>query len=651
MNENGDLDVGLRPADPGGLAWQRFGDYDGGKPGGFIHGLPGQVGPTQGRKEMKTTMRKGIPLAATVLIVACADLALEADRVPTSMEISTHDILIREDQSAKLDVEVRDQNDEIMPLPSWAPLQWEVVDPTIADVALDGSVNPLKGGETRVLVKLAGLGAASRIRINPNQVALSAPLIYVTQSIQTHDHDVVLIAGRPAVVRVFMVGDETSFYGPSVRISMLLDDQEIFRQDYAQERDRTPSEVIESELDGSVNAVIPGTAIRPGVRMVVELDPEGVVPLAPGSRTRYPESGSMPLTVREVPLFRQIIVPTINATSSNESIVAWANGLSLDHPYIQLLRSLMPVAEMELEIHEPFRANLNTGNGWLAWLNDMRTMFHQEGRRGYYHGAAGQSAGGLLGVAYVGVPASVAINRDDVYTHEVGHNMSLFHAPCGVAGDPNFPHGGASIGYWGYDLFRKNLKSPRDFVDVMSYCNPVWISDYHFTRATAHRLSGDGGVILDAPPLAAGGTEDKVLVVRGLLQDGGLMLEPAFVLTGPPALPETDGPYRVDGIGVNGQTEFSLSFSPTPMEHGGGGFVFLVPYRADWAETLDRMVLTGPEGTDTVTRTGLPPMAVVTNPATGVIQAIIRDWDGGALPGEGVSRVTITRGIPTGESR
>ena len=60
------------------------------------------------------------------------------------------------------------------------------------------------------------------------------------------------------------------------------------------------------------------------------------------------------------------------------------------------------------------------------------------------------------------------------------------------------------------------------------------------------------------------------------------------------------------------------------------------------------MVLTGPEGEDTVTRGGEPEMAVLTDPSTGMIRAIVRDWDGGLIPGEESADVTITRGIPTG---
>ena len=660
MNENGDLGVSHGPADPGGLAWQRFGDYDGGKPGGFVHGLPGQVGSTQGRNEMKTIMRKGIPLAATVLIGACADLALEADRVPSDMEISNHSILIRESETAQFEVVVRDQNGEIMPLPSWAPLTWELVDdPSIADISPDGTVAPKKGGESRLTVELAGLGAAARIRINPDEVALTAPLIQLTQATQTREGTVELIARRQTLVRVFMVGDETSFYGPGVRIRMFQGADEIFQQVFPPMRDRTPNEVIESELDASVNGLIPASVMRPGVRMVVELDPEGVVPLAPGSQTRYPANGSMELSMVEPQMYRQIIVPTVSNSSSNESVIAWANGLDVDHSDMWLIRSLMPIGEMELEIHEPLRVgyDLTSGNTWGGWLQDMRSMYLQEGRRGYYYGAsgyAGQFPGGyVLGIGYIGFPASIGVNGADTYTHEVGHNMNLYHAPCGGAGgpDPDFPYSGGGIGVWGYDVFRKVLRNPRELKDVMTYCEPVWISDYHFERATRHRLNGDGGVLLDADAVAALGPAGEMLVVRGLVENGELVLEPAFVVNGPPALPESEGPYRVDGIGVDGQTEFSLSFSPTPMAHGGGGFVFLVPYEPEWVATLDRMVLTGPEGTDTMTRNSFPPMAVVTDPASGQIRAIYRDWDGGPLPGEGVSSVTISRGIPTGEGR
>lgn len=137
-----------------------------------------------------------------------------------------------------------------------------------------------------------------------------------------------------------------------------------------------------------------------------------------------------------------------------------------------------------------------------------------------------------------------------------------------------------------------------------------------------------------------------MLVVWGRIRDGQVKLDPAFVLDGPPVLPEAGGAYQVDGLGPDGRTGFSLSFSPTPLEHGGGGFVFFVPWEADWADSLDRIVLRGPEGEHTLTRNGEFPMAVVTDPATGRIRAIVRDWDGGPLPGEGTAEVTITRGIP-----
>ena len=127
--------------------------------------------------------------------------------------------------------------------------------------------------------------------------------------------------------------------------------------------------------------------------------------------------------------------------------------------------------------------------------------------------------------------------------------------------DPNFPYSGGGIGVWGYDFFGNTLKDPRDYVDVMGYCEWVWVSDYYFNRATEHRLGGDGGYVYDSPTAASDPT-GEMLVVRGRVVNGEITLGPAFIVTGPPALPESDGPYSVDGISVDEQTAFSLSFTP-----------------------------------------------------------------------------------------
>jgi len=135
-------------------------------------------------------------------------------------------------------------------------------------------------------------------------------------------------------------------------------------------------------------------------------------------------------------------------------------------------------------------------------------------------------------------------------------------------------------------------------------------------------------------------------VVWGGVRNGRLLLEPAFVLDAPVVLPEADGPYRVEGLDADGRTRLSLSFLPTPLADGGSSFVFFVPYEPEWAGDLERLVLTGPEGEYVVTRDGEPEMAVVTDRSTGRIRSIIRDWDGGPIPGEETAEVTLTRGIP-----
>ncbi|MDE2764293.1 MAG: M66 family metalloprotease [Gemmatimonadota bacterium] len=591
-------------------------------------------------------------LAGAVLLWSCADLRPEADRIPTRLAIVPDTGLLTAGTPTKLKLVVEDQHGEPLPVPGWSPVRWGVFRPAtgghVAKINQDGMLTGLRGGRTTVTARVSGLEAEARFRVNPERLRLTASAIYLTQGAQNRHGSVRLIAGRPGLLRIFVVANEMNwgFEPPAVQVTLLQGNDVVLERLLPGKPGSIPTGFDESDLRLSFNVEVPGSVIQPGLRMVVELDPEGVVPLAPGSRTRYPETGSTELVVVRPPLFRQVFVPTLFGQSSDPAVFAWLDGIGPDSDQMRYARNLLPVSEMEVEVRDTFRLGSLSLYGWL---NAIRVLHVLEGRRGYYYGATGQFGGGVANFAR---PWSVGAADAWVYTHETGHNMNLYHANCGgaVGQHPKYPYPGGSIGVWGYDVERKRLYDPAAAKDVMSYCRGLaWTGDFQFDLATTHRLSGDGGVDLEGG--SGPGRGEEMLVVWGSVRDGELTLDPAFVVEGPVELPEADGPYRVEGIGADGETRFSLSFSPTPLEHGGGSFVYFVPYDAEWASALDRMVLTGPEGAYTMTRDGEPEMAVLTDRSTGLIQAIFQDWDGGPIPGEETAEVTTTRGIPAARLR
>ena len=607
----------------------------------------------------RTHARKGTLLNAVLAAAATlggCDLALESDRIPTEATLRPDEVLLTAGEPTKLRFVVTDQNGEEMPVPSWVAPVWEVSGGRVAEISQDGTLTGTRGGNVRVTVRLAGLTARANFRMNPDRIVLAAPLIYLNQAAQNRSGTVRLIAGRPALLRVFAVGDQINWLEPpAVRVTLLRDGDVVLEELLPPKTRHIPTEIDESSLASSYDVEVPGSVIQPGVRMVVELDPEGVVPLAPDSRIRYPAEGSTELDVVELPPYRIILVPTVSLPAPDSSVFEWTDGVSPDSEQMRMSRTILPVSEMEVEVRETYFTSLDLQDisRWASWRDEIGVLYEQEGRRGYYYGVVGEPGYGARGLANIGYPVSVGTGVDYIHTHEVGHTMNLWHAPCGVASPPGYyPYPDGSIGVWGYSFAEGRLVAPQTW-DVMSYCFlNFWISDFHFSRATDHRLYGDGGIDHDAEAGASGGTHrGEMLVVWGGVREGRPTLEPAFVLDGPAVLPEADGPYRVEGLGAGGETRFSLSFAPTPLADGGGSFVFFVPYQPEWAGNLDRMVLTGPEGEYAVTRDGESRMAVVTDRATGRVRAIVRDWDGGPLPGEETANVTVTRGIPAGGPR
>lgn len=588
-------------------------------------------------------------LAGAVLLPGCADLALESDRIPTEMVIGPELDRIPAGEPLQLEVAVRDQDGRVIRVPAWAPPVWTVSDATVAEVRPDGMLEAIKTGRVNLTVSTAGLSASTSYCVSGDKGRLGLPMLYVTQAAQNVEHNAPVIAGRPALLRLFLSAPQPLDFAPEIRVSTVKEDEVVWEGTFVPDLP-IPNSVDEADLNGSFNVEIPGSALEAGVGLVVEFDPDCKAPLSPGSRTRFPQTGSKNLRVEEVQLFRQIFVPTVWRPQPDPVLGQWLDGINPDSDQMRLTRLLLPVADLEVEVRDTLRtsSNLASFNGWSQWINEISVIAIQDGRRGYYYGVIGRSPGGILGLGSFDNPWSVGVAEASTYTHEIGHNMDLRHAPCGGAGgpDPDYPQGDGSIGVWGYDFEEKVLYDPDVYKDVMTYCNPVWISDFYFDKATTHRINGDAGVDTSGDTDTA--DRGEMLVVWGSVIDGELKLDPAFVLEGPVELPRADGPYRVEGLGAGGEQRFSLSFTPTPLEHGGGSFVFFVPYEPDWATTLDRMVLTGPEGEYTVTRDGEPAMAVLTDPSMGSIQAIYRNWDGELIPGEETAHVTVTRGIPVG---
>ena len=209
-------------------------------------------------------------IVAVAAAAACADFAREADRVPAALEIAPRDTMITAGDTVRLTVHVFDQEGAPMRLPSWTPPTWSVSDPRALEIAPNGELNALRGGDLAVAASVAGLDVETRLRINPRSVRLAVPVIYLNQVIQNPEASVPLIAGRPALLRVFVTGDQISFYTPRVRATFYLEGEAVLSELVEPGSDLLPDRVHEDRIDLSYDVAVPGELIQPGLELVVE---------------------------------------------------------------------------------------------------------------------------------------------------------------------------------------------------------------------------------------------------------------------------------------------------------------------------------------------------------------------------------------------
>ena len=471
---------------------------------------------------------------------------------------------------------------------------------------------------------------------------------YLIQAAQSLDYPVPLVADEPALLRVFVTAaTATDAMIPPVRATFYHGGAEVHVAEVAGGSSPIPTDIEEDRLSKSANARVPASVIRPGLEMVIEIDPQGTLDSELGAQRRIPETGRAEVEVVRMPPLRLTWIPMISREEPDSSIMATARGLNAGSSLFREIRTLLPTGEFELTVHDPVLTSTRDSHELLRQVEAIRVM---EGRGGHYMGAMANFTG-VVGIAHTPGRSSVAGPAGQVMAHELGHNMSLLHAPCGGSGglDPFFPTANASIGIWGYDIGADRL-IPATRKDLMSYCHPQWISDYSFAKALRYRLFDE------RPGAAAAAPGPSLLLWGGVGADGAPFLEPAFVVDAPARPPDSGGEHRITGLAGGGSELFSVDFTMprTADDDGRSAFAFVLPVRPGWEAGLASITLSGPGGSVTLDADTDLPMTILRNRGNGQVLGMTRGLPpaaqaAGDAAGSAAGRaldILFSRGIP-----
>jgi hypothetical protein len=190
----------------------------------------------------------------------------------------------------------------------------------------------------------------------------------------------------------------------------------------------------------------------------------------------------------------------------------------------------------------------------------------------YYYGLVKIDCGSscIAGIGWIGY-SKAAVGFDgfgaahsgasETHAHEVGHNHGRAHAPgCGAAGpDPSFPYVSGGKGYigdvahpnYGFDINTQAIYPYSSHYDLMTYCNPEWISDYTYEALLAYdQLQSD-----ESPQTG------RALMISGRMEAGQVTFQPAYVLDLPMRLPEP-GDYVIELLDANDNILAAYPFAP-----------------------------------------------------------------------------------------
>ncbi len=467
------------------------------------------------------------------------------------------------------------------------------------------------------LVLSVALGSSGTLTLNaPGQAAINAGTIDSTGNVglwisgvdfvhvfdkSASDLTLRLTPGRPALVRATVLAPAAGAKSPLVNLSATSKAGVALGTLAMNGPANLPTAKDDYNLNSTFNAVMPAAWVQPGVKVSIKV--------AAGASTSPASQDASPVVGAPTSM-RVVLVPlTVGGATGvlPPSLSDVQKALARVYPYAN--------GNIVVQSHAPLTisgASSTTSMDWSSALSQLESTRETEDKNAFYYGlvpmytpipgsfvaglgyVGNRANGGNSAVAAIGLDWSSSAGQGDpfnnnwpqwqaIMVHEMGHNHSLSHAPCGGAAspDPAFPNTNADLSslpvynsLYDSDTQIGTLSAPltpsnTQMKDVMGYCGGTWFSDFSYVRAQQFAESRTTAI---PQPLVLGSTAsmatapDGYLTIAGEITAQGVLLHPASASATKLRLDTATAKsaYALRVLTVSGQT-YTLPFEPVSV--------------------------------------------------------------------------------------
>ncbi len=329
----------------------------------------------------------------------------------------------------------------------------------------------------------------------------------------------------------------------------------------------------------SFNAELPAAWVQAGLRVRVEVGDAAAPAATAEAAPLVADSGGL----------RIVLVPLVSGTNV-PVMPAVADVLA------ELQRKFpLPAGEISVRVRAPYTLTSVTAGvidsaQWSAALSELERLRDTEAPDDHYYGMVKPLVtSGIAGIGYVNTigsrsPSLASLGWDAsrsswprTMVHELGHNFSRPHAPCGsVSGaDAAYPYANGALGTTPlFDVLVNDVLSPSGQSDVMGYCGGQWFSDYNL-NGVSRFLEARPQALKDVAAAIEADVAGHWLVVSGTVDAAGpVQIAPLrSTASGAPRASALEagagGAYLLRLFTADGRT-IDQRFDPTTLDHAPG---------------------------------------------------------------------------------